>query len=86
MSREGTVNRLHWELVERLLRWCAVGFSVAAVVCGVVSVTLASGDVGFSASLIVVAVVFGLGVYVCIAAMGFMKVYGRIQKRDYPIG
>ena len=73
------------ELVERVLRWCAVGFSIAAVVCGVVSVTLASGDVGFSASLIVAAVAFGLTVYVSIAALGFMEVYGRVRKRDHPI-
>jgi hypothetical protein len=79
------VKLLHGELVERVLRWCAVGFSIAAFVCGVASIMSGSSDVVFSASLIVAAVVFALAVYVCIAALGFMAVYGRVRKRDHPI-
>ncbi len=73
------------QMVERALRWCAVGLSIAAVVCGVASVISGSREVVVSGSLIVVAVVLGLADFICIAVLGFMEVHSQLRKRTHPI-
>jgi hypothetical protein len=77
---------LRREMVEHVLRWCALGLAFAAIVSGIASVKYGGdGDVIASASLIVAAVVLGLAVYICIAIMGFMDARHRLRKIIRPI-
>lgn len=65
---------------ERLFRRSVLVLGVAALVCGVLSLTFA-GAPSLSGQLIVGAVVLALAVFVLIAASGFFAAYGQMRHR-----